>query len=253
MENFLVHWGYLAIFVATVVSSMGIPVGSEIAIGYGGALASGQITTTGHDHLSLGLVILVALVGEVVGSSAGYCIGYFGGRPLVDRAGKYVLLTHKDLDRAEAWFDGRGEWVVLFGRLIPLVRSFISIAAGLAEMAWAKFLVMTVIGCAIWCAALASIGYSLGASWHHVLKDFSYAGYVAAVLAVLVVAGLILHRVRTLREERSPRGAHVAGAARPPATPTTTTTTTTATTTTSAAVPPSRPAPVSVEGDQADR
>ena len=150
MENFLVHWGYLAIFVATLVSSMGIPIGSEIAIGYGGALASGQIATTGNDHLSLWAVIVVAVAGEVVGSSIGYAIGYFGGRPLVDRVGKYVLLTHKDLDRAEAWFDGRGEWVVLFGRLVPLVRSFISLAAGLAEMTRTKFLVMTVIGCTIW-------------------------------------------------------------------------------------------------------
>ena len=210
MENFLVHWGYLAIFIATLVSSMGIPIGSEIAIGYGGALASGEITTTGHIHLSLWAVIVVAVAGELVGSSIGYAIGYFGGRPLVDRVGKYILLTHKDLDRAEAWFDGRGEWVVLFGRLVPLVRSFISLAAGLAEMKKSKFFVMTVIGCTIWCAALAGIGYSLGASWQHVLKDFSDAGYVAIVLVVLAIAGLIAHRVRTLRAERSPQGAHTA-------------------------------------------
>ena len=215
MENFLVHWGYLAIFIATLVSSMGIPIGSEIAIGYGGALASGEIATTGHIHLSLWAVIVVAVVGELVGSSIGYAIGYFGGRPLVDRVGKYILLTHKDLDRAEAWFDGRGEWVVLFGRLVPLVRSFISLAAGLAEMMKSKFFVMTVIGCTIWCGALAGIGYSLGASWQHVLKDFSDAGYVAIVLVVLVIAALIVHRVRTLRAERSSQGAHVAGATRP--------------------------------------
>ncbi len=213
MENFLVHWGYLAIFIATLVSSMGIPIGSEIAIGYGGALASGEIATTGHIHLSLWAVIVVAMLGELVGSSIGYAIGYFGGRPLVDRVGKYILLTHKDLDRAEAWFDGRGEWVVLFGRLVPLVRSFISLAAGLAEMKKSKFIVMTVIGCTIWCAALAAIGYSLGASWQHVLKDFSDAGYVAIVLVVLVIAVLIVHRVRTLRAEGSTRGAHAAGAA----------------------------------------
>jgi len=241
MENFLVHWGYLAIFVATFISSMGIPIGSEIAIGYGGALASGQITTTGHDHLSLGLVIVVATLGEVVGSTVGYAIGYFGGRPLVDKVGKYVLLTHKDLDRAEAWFDGRGEWVVLFGRFIPLVRSFISLAAGLAEMAITKFLVMTIIGCTIWCAALASIGYSLGASWHHVLKDFSYAGYLAAVLVVLVVVGLILHRVRTMRQEGSVRGAHAAGQVpRPTAPPAATTTTATTTAGPGAQVPVER-------------
>ncbi len=108
------------------------------------------------------MVIVVAVVAEVLGSLAGYLIGYFGGRPLVDRVGKYVLLTHKDLDRAEAWFDRRGEPFVLFGRFIPLLRSFVSFAAGLGEMAIAKFVVFTVIGCAIWCTALVSLGYSLG-------------------------------------------------------------------------------------------
>ncbi|HUY29861.1 MAG TPA: DedA family protein [Acidimicrobiales bacterium] len=202
MEHFLATWGYLALFLVTFLSSMGLPVGSEIAIGYGGALASGQLVTTGHDHLQLALVILVAVVGELVGSSAGYAIGYFGGRPLVDRVGKYVLLTHKDLDRAEAWFDGRGESSVFFTRLIPLLRSFISLVGGLAEMSKAKFAVLTVLGSAVFCAALASIGYSLGSSWHHVIKDFSYAGYVAAVLAVAAVAFVVYHRIAQLRRER---------------------------------------------------
>jgi len=148
MEHFLVTWGYLALFVATFLSSLGIPVGSEVAIAYGGALASGQLITDGtHDHLQLGWVIVVAILGELLGSAAGYAIGYFGGRPLVDRYGKYILVTHKDLDRAEAWFDGKGESVALFGRLIPLVRSFVSLAAGLAEMARGKFAIFTVIGC----------------------------------------------------------------------------------------------------------
>ena len=108
---------------------------------------------------------MVATLAEVLGSLAGYLIGYFGGRPLVDRVGKYVLLTHKDLDRAEAWFARRGEPFVLFGRFIPLLRSFVSFAAGLGEMAMAKFLVFTVIGCAVWCTALISLGYSLGSSY----------------------------------------------------------------------------------------
>jgi membrane protein DedA with SNARE-associated domain len=211
MEHFLTTggatWTYFALFLVTLISSMGLPVGSEIAIAYGGVLASGQVTSSGaHTNVSLALVIVVAILGEVVGSTAGYAIGYYGGRPLVDRVGKFVLLTHKDLDRAEAWFDGRGESIVLFARLIPLVRSFISLAAGLAEMAKGKFFVFTIIGCAMWCTALASLGYSLGASWHHVLSDFSYAGFVAIGLVVVAVAALILHRWSTLRRERSASG-----------------------------------------------
>ena len=91
---------------------------------------------------------------------------------------------------------------MLVGRFIPLLRSFVSFAAGLAEMAFAKFLVFTVIGCAVWCTALSLLGYSLGSTYDHVQKSFSYATYVIALLAVVAVAFLIWHRVRTMREER---------------------------------------------------
>jgi membrane protein DedA with SNARE-associated domain len=202
MENFLETWGYLAVFVLSFISAMGLPVGAEVALIYGGVLASGQINNHHHDHLQLVVVIVVATAAELLGSLAGYLIGYFGGRPLVDKVGKYVLLTHHDLDRAEAWFNRRGEPFVLFGRFIPLLRSFVSFAAGLGEMAIAKFLLFTVIGCAIWCTALVSLGYSLGSSYNHVLKAFSYAGYLAAVIAVIAVAFVIWHRVRLVRQER---------------------------------------------------
>jgi membrane protein DedA with SNARE-associated domain len=201
MEHFLETWGYLAVFVLSFISAMGLPVGAEVAIIYGGVLASGQIANEPH-HLNLVVVIVVATAAEVLGSLTGYLIGYFGGRPLVDRVGKYVLLTHHDLDRAEAWFNRRGEPFVLFGRFIPLLRSFVSFAAGLGEMAMAKFLLFTLIGCAIWCTALTSLGYSLGSSYNHVLKAFSYAGYLAAVIAVIAVAFVIWHRVRLVRQER---------------------------------------------------
>ena len=202
MENFLADHGYLAVFVLSFISSMGLPVGAEVALIYGGVLASGQVTT-GHHQLSLIVVILVAVAAEVLGSLAGYLIGFYGGRPLVDRVGKYVLLTHKDLDRAEAWFGRHGDPLVLFGRFIPLLRSFVSFAAGLAEMAFAKFVLFTVIGCAIWCTGLSLLGYSLGSTYDSVQKKFSDATYVILVLAVVAVAVLIWHRIRSMRAERS--------------------------------------------------
>ena len=202
MEHFLETWGYVAVFALSFISSMGLPVGAEVAIIYGGVLASGQIPGEPH-HLNVLAVILIATLAEVLGSLAGYLIGYFGGRPLVDRFGKYVLLTHRDLDRAEAWFAKRGDSVVLFGRFIPLLRSFVSFAAGLGEMAIAKFLTFTIIGCAIWCTVLTIVGYSLGSSYKHALQAFSYAGYVAAALTLVVVAVLCWHRLRVLRSERS--------------------------------------------------
>ena len=182
---------------------MGLPVGAELAVIYGGVLASGQIPHEPH-HLNLALVIVLAALAEVLGSLAGYLIGSYGGRTLVNRFGKYVLLTHKDLDRAEAWFAGHGEPRVLFGRFIPLLRSFVSIAAGLGEMAIGKFVVFTVIGCAVWCTALSSLGFALGASYNHVLKTFSDAGYGLAALAVLAVVAFFIHRLRVVRAERHP-------------------------------------------------
>lgn len=206
MEEFLKSAGYGAIFTLSFISSMGLPVGAELALIYGGVLASGQVPGEGKP-LSLAVVIVVAILGEVLGSAAGYGIGRYGGRPLVDRVGKYVLLTHKDLDRAEAWFARRGDPVVLFGRFIPLLRSFVSFAAGLGEMALAKFSLFTVIGCAVWCAALCSLGYSLGGSYNHVLKAFSWAGYVIGVLAVIAVVVVFLHRLREYRAQQRTDGA----------------------------------------------
>jgi len=210
-NNFLLHYSYFAVFILSFISSMGIPAGSEVAIIGGGALASGEVHKllsngqpgTEFFHLSLILVILLALLGEVLGSMVGYLIGLKGGRVAVDKWGKYLLLTHKDLDRAEAWFNRHGDPLVLFGRFIPLLRSFVSFAAGLAEMAFAKFVVFTVIGCAVWCTALSLLGYSLGSTYDSVQKKFSYASYAVAILAVVAVALLIWHRFRTMREERS--------------------------------------------------
>lgn len=204
MDHFIATGSYLALFAITFTSSLGIPIGSEAATGYAGALASGALATA---HLNLGLVIVTAVIGETVGSTAGYLVGRYGGRPLVDRVGKYVLLTHRDLDRAEAWFARRGEPFVFVGRLIPLMRSFVSVAAGLGEMAYGKFLAFTVAGSAVFTAALAGIGYSLGSTWHHVIKDFSYAGYVIAALIVVAVLVLIYHRITVLRSERAQHAA----------------------------------------------
>jgi membrane protein DedA with SNARE-associated domain len=201
MEHFLETWGYLAVFTLSFISAMGLPVGAELAVIYGGVLASGKIPHEPH-HLNLVFVIISAAGAEVLGSLAGYFIGAYGGRPLVDRFGKFLLLTHRDLDRAEAWFGRHGEPLVLFGRFIPLLRSFVSFAAGLGEMALGKFVAYTVIGCAVWCTALVSLGFALGSTYNHVLKAFSDAGYALAALAVIAVVVLFVHRFRVVRHER---------------------------------------------------
>jgi membrane protein DedA with SNARE-associated domain len=202
MQQFLEHWGYLAIFVLTVLESACIPIPSEVTLGLGGALSSVAFQSGSSTHLDLGLVIVVGIVGSVIGSLIAYVVGRTGGRRLVDRYGKYVLLTHADLDRVEAWFARRGEWMVLFGRIVPVMRTFISVPAGMAEMRPVRFAAFTAIGCSAWVSLLSVIGYELGGRWQSVTKVFSEAGYIVAAIAVVGIAAFVWHRLRALRRER---------------------------------------------------
>ena len=202
MQHFIGSWGYAAVFVFTVLEAACIPVPSEITLGLGGALAGGAIVTGGH-HLQLAGVILVGVTGEMVGSYASYVVGRTGGRALVDRVGKYILVSHKDLDRTQRWFDRRGDPTVLLARIVPLARAFVSFAAGIAEMNPLRFGLYSVVGIAAWVSALASLGYALGGTWHRMVSGFGDATYVMAVLAVLFVALAVGRRARQVRAERA--------------------------------------------------
>lgn len=158
-------------------------------------------------HMQIVLVIVIATLGELVGSMVAWGIGRSGGRALVEKYGKYVLLTKHDLDRAEAWVNRRGEWGILIGRVTPLVRIFISLPAGIAEMRPVRFAIFTTAGSLVWISTLAAIGYSLAGSWQSIAKDFESAGYVLGGLVILGIAGVVWHRLRTLRSERAAEAA----------------------------------------------
>ncbi|HEX4244944.1 MAG TPA: DedA family protein [Acidimicrobiales bacterium] len=202
MEQFLEHWGYLAIFVLTVLESACFPIPSEVTLGLGGALSSTAFRSGSSTHLDLGLVIAVGIAGSVVGSLIAYVVGRTGGRRLVDRYGKYVLLTHSDLDRVELWFARRGEWMVLYGRVIPVVRTFISVPAGMAKMRPLRFIALTAVGCAVWVSTLSIIGYQVGGHWQSVTRVFSDAGYIVAAIAAVGIGAFVWHRLRAVRRER---------------------------------------------------
>lgn len=209
MEHFISNWGYLAIFVLTVGEACCVPIPSEITLGLGGALSSGVLPSGGVDHhpLNLVAVILIGVAGEVAGSSIAYVIGRTGGRALVDRFGKFVLLSHADLDKAEAWFARRGESTVMLARVVPVVRAFISFPAGVAEMDPVRFIGFTVIGVAVWVSALAGIGYALGSSWHSMVHSFNYATYVLVALILLGLAAGFRHRLRLVRARAAEQAA----------------------------------------------
>lgn len=203
MEHLLSTWGYAAIFLLTALESCCVPLPSEITVGYAGVLSA-------EGHLQIVLVIVIATLGELVGAFVAWGIGRSGGRVVVERFGRYVLLTRHDLDRAETWVDDRGEWGILLGRVVPLVRTFISLPAGITEMKPVKFGLCTAAGSLVWISTLAAIGYSLAGSWKAIAHDFEAAGYVLGVVVVLAVAALVFHRLRIMRSERARPGSQLA-------------------------------------------
>jgi membrane protein DedA with SNARE-associated domain len=197
MEHFLEHWGYAAIFVVAVLEAICIPFPSEITFGFTAALVAE------HKYsFHLAPVIIVAVVGEIVGCVIAYWIGRRGGRALVDRWGKYVLLSHRDLDRADRFMEKRGVLAVFFGRFIPVIRAVISLVAGVGEMAFNRFLVSTVAATAIYGTVVAIIGYQLGENFHKIEKGFTYAGLLVALVVVVAIVFGVSHRLRALRAER---------------------------------------------------
>lgn len=204
MQSFIESAGYAAIFVLMVAESACIPVPSEVTMLLGGALASGKVSGV---HLNLAAVIVIGTLGNLVGSYIAWGVGRTGGRALLERFGRYVLLKDEDLDRAERFFARRGELAVFAGRLVPVVRTFISLPAGVAEMPALRFGVYTLLGCLPWTAALAAAGYALGSNWNSIVHGFTVATIIIAVLAVAGIAwcyGMRIRRRSTARriEER---------------------------------------------------
>jgi membrane protein DedA with SNARE-associated domain len=192
----ILQYGLLAIFVLMALESACIPIPSEITMLFGGALANASfVASLGAEgqHLNFVAVGLAGTFGNLVGSWIAWGVGWRGGRPLIERWGRYVFLRKHELDRAEVWFDRHGEAAVFVSRLLPVIRTFISLPAGIAEMRFLRFSVYTFLGCLPWTFALAALGYLLGSQWHVVDKFLRPISIVIAVL-VVVAAGWWLYR-----------------------------------------------------------
>jgi membrane protein DedA with SNARE-associated domain len=201
MQSFVQNYGYFALLLLSISESACVPIPSEVTFGFAGALCTTAIT--GHAQFSIWAVILIGTLGSLVGSVISYEVGRSLGRTIVDRWGKWILLTHKDLDSAERWFDKYGAASVLIGRVIPVVRTVISVPAGLAEMRRGPFVALTLLGSAVWVSLLTGLGYAAGSNWQHVSHDFHLAQWpIVAVLVVLLAWGL-WHRIRTMRGEHA--------------------------------------------------
>lgn len=194
-----------------VLESACIPIPSEVTMLFGGALVSASFLAP-EQQLAFWPVVLAGTGGNLVGSWLAYWAGYVGGRPLIDRWGRYLLIRPHEVEKAHDWFERRGELAVFGGRLLPVIRTFISLPAGVVRMGFWKFTVYTVLGCLPWVAALTWLGYLLGARWEtveRILSPFSWA-----IAAVVLAAGIwfVWHRLRSIRREEAERRARAAEA-----------------------------------------
>jgi membrane protein DedA with SNARE-associated domain len=194
MESFLIHAGYGALILFCFLEAACIPIPSEIPFGFAGVLAY-------QGHLTLALVIILGTLAELAGSLVSYAVGRKGGRALVDRYGRYLLITRSDIDRAERFVAGRGAWAIPVGRALPFVRTFMSLICGIIEVPLARFALLSLLGTAVYASAVASVGYALASTWNSVYHSISIASYVIVVLVVLALAAFFVHRVRAVRKE----------------------------------------------------
>jgi len=211
MTGFLASHAIYAIVLFGVLEAMCIPISSELTFLVGGAIASGAVIGTHQQatqHPSLALVIILGTLAELVGSFIAYGVGRAGGRPLVHRFGKYVLVTQRDVDRAERFLVGRGAWALPVARMLPVIRAFASLVAGVVEIPPLRFGVLNAIGTVVYVSALSGIGYSLGGQWEKFNRTFSDVSYVLAALIVLAIVGYVIYRLREFRKESAYAAKH---------------------------------------------
>ncbi|MDQ1284362.1 MAG: Alkaline phosphatase [Patescibacteria group bacterium] len=173
--------GYSGVALMMAIESACIPLPSEIIMPFSGYLVStGEFTLWG--------VALAGAIGCVIGSVAAYWVGYYGGRPMAEKYGKYVLVTHHDLDIADNFFNKYGNWAVFFSRMMPVVRTFISLPAGIARMNFWQFVAYTFLGSLPFCYLLAYIGKKLGDNWNTLGVYFHKFDII---IGVVILAGLV--------------------------------------------------------------
>jgi membrane protein DedA with SNARE-associated domain len=196
--------GVYAIFLLMALDAV-FPAASELVMVYGGALAAGafagqHVVLFGHrvdSHFWAYVVVALAgTLGYLAGAIAGWAIGIYGGRPLLENRGRWFHLSHDKLERAERWFDRWDDLAVLVGRVTPVIRSFISIPAGVFEMRFWRYTVLTAIGSAIWAFAFAGIGWAAGRSYERFHHDFGYVEYVVVAAILMLLAFWIYRRLR---------------------------------------------------------
>ena len=166
-----------------------IPIPSEVIMPFSGFLVF-------EGKFSFWLVVFWGTMGNLIGSAIAYFIGFYGGRPLVEKYGKYILLSHSDLELAERWFQKYGSLSIFFSRILPVARTFISFPAGVAKMNFFKFSVYTTVGSAIWSVFLTYVGFFGGENWSKIEVYFKKFDWFIGILGILGIGWFIYHKLK---------------------------------------------------------
>ncbi len=204
ITNLYIATGLFGIVIAMALESCCIPLPSEIVMPLAGIMiASGKILHGTNTIVALILVALAGAIGCLIGSIAAYGIGYRGGRPLMLKYGRYLLISQHDADKADAFFQRWGSATAFFSRLLPVVRTYISLPAGIAEMPFAKFCIYTFLGSFPWCIVLAFLGIQLGNNLTTLGPIFHSLDVVILVVLVILIALYVWRHVRNDNKARA--------------------------------------------------
>jgi membrane protein DedA with SNARE-associated domain len=187
--NQLSSLGHLGIFLAMSIESMCIPLPSELTLplaGYMVFLHKGTLLS----------MTVVSTLGCLFGSLVAYVIGYFGGRPFIMKYGKYILISEKDLSKADSFFDKHGQATIFFSRLLPVIRTFISLPAGIAKMNVFKFSLLSLLGSLPWCFLFVFLGEKFGENYSNVENYFKNFNYIIIIGVIAIVVFFILWKIR---------------------------------------------------------
>jgi membrane protein DedA with SNARE-associated domain len=191
LESLYERFGYVGVVIAMTIESCAIPLPSELILPYAGFLVSdpSQIEPLTHGAWNFWIVVVAATIGNTIGSLIGYAIGAWGGRPFLERYGKYLLIRPHEIELAERFFDKYGSATAFFSRLLPIVRTFISFPAGVARMPIGRFIAYSTAGAFLWSMLLVYAGTVLGSKWvdiRHALQPFDLLIAVGVVAFVVI-------------------------------------------------------------------
>jgi membrane protein DedA with SNARE-associated domain len=198
--HFVRDAGLPAIFVLMLAESACVPIPSEATMLFAGFAVADPGASTAHHHLTLVGIVAAGVLGNLVGSWVAYGVGRAGRLELIERHGRWLHVQPRHIEWADRWFARYGTPAVFFSRVLPIIRTFISLPAGVAKMPFVRFTALTLVGCVPWVLGLALAGEAVGSEWRNVRKGFEYVDYA---LLALIVAALVYGVVRRRRRRAS--------------------------------------------------